>query len=475
MNRSIRKCAKEISVILFVKHPFIGPFLVLLCCELPWMFAFWPGTLQYDSCGQLLQYLGVGKMTGHHPVPVTILMGILLDIGRIVFQSDNAGIFLYTLLQFMVQCTVISYGFCVLKRLHVPLWFCSISLIFYGFFPLLPNWGISYVKDSGYYICFMLLTLSMLDNFCISEEQPAIWKQLVWIVGLVGVSAFRNDGRYVAFLATVVVLFFRRKYWKNCIIGAMGVFLFLFLVEGVYMPLRNIPSGSVREALSVPLLQTAGYIKEYPDEITDEEKDVLIRVFEVNNLSEIADRYDCMISDRVKDVFLEYPDKGQLSAYLKIWWVQLKKHPLTYLQVYWTHCDGYFNPLKNVYEDIIGWFGILEGESRTDEYLNVHFIAERQNQRTALEKWSYFLYNLPIIGILYHTGTYTWIMLGSLLFLLLKKRKRDLLVVLPGIVVLMICTVSPLNASVRYYLPVMAAAPIYIGWCFSGKSEQGEL
>ena len=431
--------------------------------------AFWPGTLQYDSCGQLLQYLCVGKMTGHHPVPVTVLMGLFLDMGRMFFHSDNVGIFLYTLSQSIVQCAVIAYGFCIFKRLGLPIWFCFVSLMFYGFLPLLPNWGISYVKDSGYYICFMLLTLSMLDNFGIEEQQASGWKQLIWIAGLLGISAFRNDGRYVALTAIIGVILFCRKYWRKCIIGAVGVFLFLFLVEGVYMPLRNIPSGSVREALSVPLLQTAGYIKEYQSEITVEERETLISVFEVDNLGEIAQRYDCMISDKVKEIFLEYPDKGQLLDYLKVWWAQLKKHPLTYLRVYWVHCDGYFNPFKNVYEDIIGWFGILDGQSRTDEYLNVYFIAERQELRLTLEKWSHFLYDLPVINLLYHTGTYTWIMLGSLLVLGVKKRKKDLFVIFPGIAVLMICTVSPLNASIRYYLPVMSVAPIYIGWCLKKK------
>lgn len=470
MRAEMKKYMKGISEAIFIIHPFAGPLLILVCCGLPWWLAFWPGTLQYDSCGQLLQYLGVGKMTGHHPVPVTILMGMFLEVGRTFFHSDNAGIFFYTLLQFTLQCIIISYGFFVFKQLRVPLWFRWVSLLFYSLFPLLQNWGISYVKDSGYYICFFLLTLSMLDAFS-PEEQPAIWKQLIWVVALVGVSAFRNDGRYVALLAVVGVLLFRRKYWRTCLAGAATVFLFLFLVEGVYMPLRNIPSGSVREVMSVPLLQTAGYIREHQDEITGEEQEAIIGVFEVDELSEIADRYDHMISDAVKDVFLEYPDKEQLNAYVKVWWAQMKKHPITYLRVYWEHCNGYFNPLRKCYEDIIGWFTILDGQSRSDEYLDVHFISETGNLRAALEKWAYFLYDLPVTGLLYHPGTYTWIMLGSLLLLISKKRKKDLFVILPGIVVLMICTVSPLNASVRYYLPVMAAGPVYIGYCFGEKNR----
>lgn len=469
-NRMKRR-VKAISKTIFTDHPFMSTFLILMCCEIPWWFAFWPGTLQYDSCGQLLQYLGVGKMTGHHPVPVTILMGIFLDIGRVFFHSDNAGIFIYTLLQVIMQCIVISYGFCVFKRYHLPLWFCWISLAFYGLFPLLPNWGISYVKDSGYYICFILLTFSMVDAFGMEEEQVRVWKRFIWIVALIGLSVFRNDGRYVAAMAIIGVALFRCRHFRTCLIGAGCVFFFLFMVEGVYMPLLNIPSGSVREAMSVPLLQTAGYVKEYQKEITVEEYTELMNVFEVDELSEISDRYDSMISDRVKDVFLEYPDKEQLISYFKVWWAQLKKHPLTYFQVYWEHCSGYFNPLMRCYENIIGWFTILEGQSRTDEYLDIYFIADRENLRAGLENWSHFLYEFPLTCWLYRTGVYTWIMFGSFAYLILNKRKRDIFIILPGIIVLVVCTVSPLNASIRYYLPVMSVVPVYIGYCMKENSR----
>lgn len=458
---------ERISGFLFTAHPFAGPFLVLMCCGLPWQLAFWPGTFQHDSCGQLLQYLGVGEMTGHHPVPVTLLMGILLDVGRSFFHSDNAGIFLYTLLQYTVQCAVISYGFCVWKRFRLPVWFRWAALAFYGVFPLLPNWGISYVKDSGYYICFLLLAFSMLDTFDVEEGGgKTSWKRLLWIGALLGVSFFRNDGRYVAFAAVIGAVLFRRKYFRVCLAGAGCVCLFLILVEGVYMPLRKIPPGSVREMLSVPLLQTAGYLEEYQDELTAAEQDAIMDVFEVGGVSEIPDLYDSMISDRLKDVFAEYPDRGQLTAYLKVWLAQLRKHPLVYLRVYWEHCSGYFNPLQTCYEDIIGWYTILDGQGRSDEYLDISFIAGRQGMRSGLENWSRFLYDFPLTGWLFHTGVYTWVMFGSLLCLILWKRGRDIYLYFPGIVVLLVCTVSPLNASVRYYLPVMAAAPVYVGYLF---------
>lgn len=473
MVRKVRERIKKISEIIFDEHPFIAPFLILVCCGLPWWIAFWPGTLQYDSCGQLLQYIGVGKMTAHHPLPVTIVMGVLLDIGRTVFHSDNVGIFLYTGVQFLTQCFVISYGFCVFRRRKIPVWVRWVGLGYYSIFPLFPNWGISYVKDTGYYISFLLMILLMTDVLLNGDGQTIRWQQTLWVVSLLGLVAFRNDGRYVVAITVAALLLFARKYWKTWLFGAVVVVLFLVIVEHIYMPLRNIPAGSVREVLSVPLMQTANYLNRHMDEVTEEEAIVLTSLFEGDDLTKVAEAYDEMISDDVKGRFKEYPEKRELIAYFKVWRTQFIRHPETYIDTFWKHCDGYFYPGRKCYADIIGWFKILDGQSRSDEYLDIHFGMKTQSFREKLEQWAYLLYELPVIGWLYRPAVHTWIMVGCLA-ILLWRRKREFLVILPGIVVLLICMVSPLNASVRYYLPVMAAMPVYLGICEVRKKKDTE-
>lgn len=461
---------KRLSQFIFEKHPFLGPFILLVCFGIPWWIAYWPGTLQYDSCGQLLQYLGVGRMTGHHPLPVTMVMGILLDVGRVLFRSDNMGIFLYTGIQFLAQCSVISYAFCVFRRMNVPVWMRWFGLVFYALFPLLPNWGISYCKDTGYYISFLLFTLVITDVFLKEDGGVGHLQGALWIIALLGVAGFRNDGRYVIIITAAALFLFAGKYRKTYLKGLGAVILFLGLVEHVYMPVRNIPPGSVREALSVPLMQTANYLGRYGDEVTGEEEAVLASLFTEGNLTEVAEAYREEISDDVKEKFKEYPDRQELTAYLKVWWKQFTKHPGIYVETFWKHCDGYFNPGRKCYGDIIGCFKILDGQSRSDEYLDVYFVEKNKPFRDKLENWAYFLYELPVVGLLFRPAVYTWLM-AVCFFCLLRKKRKETLAILPGIVVLLICTVSPLNASVRYFLPVMAALPVYLGLC--AKREKG--
>lgn len=442
-------------------------FILLFVSGLPWLIAYWPGTLQFDSCGQLLQYLGVGRMTGHHPYPVTMLMGITLSVGRKLFHFDNAGIFIYIFMQFLVQCLVVAYALYVLKkRIAVPIYAFIPIVLFYTVFPLIPNWGISYGKDTGYYICFLLFVTCMLDIYFPDNGDGKLWKKLLHVCATVGLVLFRNDGRYVVLISLFVLLVFYKKQWKTIVATVAFALCMLFLVEGICMPVQKIPKGSVREALSVPLLQTAGYVKTYPEEITEGEEQVLKQVFRIETKSQLADAYDSEISDPVKDLFLEYPTKGELLQYVKLWFRQFLKHPFLYVKLFWNHCSGYFNPFEVCYDNIVGWFKILDGEERVDEYLNIHFYPQTKGFRGALESWVDLLVKLPITALLFRPACYTWCLFIVFLLSFRKIDKKITYAFVPPFIVLLVCMFSPLNGSIRYFLPVMVTLPIYFGLCF---------
>ena len=62
------------------------------------------------------------------------------------------------------------------------------------------------------------------------------------------------------------------------------------------MPLNNVKEGPVKEMLSIPLQQTARYIREYYEDITEDEAVILEAVFE-EELEVIGEEYEhCYIS-----------------------------------------------------------------------------------------------------------------------------------------------------------------------------------
>lgn len=53
----------------------------------------------------------------------------------------------------------------------------------------------------------------------------------------------------------------------------------ILLINVVYVKMNHISGGSIREALSVPVQQTARYVKQHYNEMTPEELKVLQAVF----------------------------------------------------------------------------------------------------------------------------------------------------------------------------------------------------
>ena len=173
---------------------------------------------------------------------------------------------------------------------------------------------------------------------------------------------------------------------------------------------------------------------------------------------------------KLKDVFISRPDSNVLKSYFCVWWQQLLKHPGTYVQAFLNHTYGYFYPDKRASwegEDI-GVFEIAESP-----YYDINFGIEDNWGRNVLEGYARLVKNTPIIGTLYSVGSHTWILLGCVFYLSAKKKWKDLVVYIPGLCIVVVCMFSPVNACVRYMLPVMALLPVHLGWHMQNRDASG--
>ena len=462
-----REAGNKIEKWLFEDCSFWGALLLIWLFETPWLISFLPGTLEPDAKHQLLMALNYVEITGHHPVIVTKLMGKCMYIGRILFGNDTMGIFVYTFSQFITQSLVFAYTSYVLGKIKVPICLRWVTLAYYCIYPIFPMWGITMVKDTGYYI-LILLFVAALVHLLREQDTRFNWlPRVLLVLSIGGISCFRKDGCAVVIVVMLCAILVYRKYWKIFLLGIVTCFSCFLLVNKVYMTYENIPGGSVREMLSIPLQQTARYVKEHYDEIASDEVEVLQEIFAVE-LEQLAEIYHPELSDPVKQMFLLEPTDEQLKAYLDVWWQQFLKHPDTYIQAFFNHTYGYYYPgAKESWEgEDIGVFNISECT-----YFNINFIIEDFVGRELLEEYSRFVKRIPIIGMLYRVGLHTWILLGCICMLIAKKRGKELVVYLPGICIVAICIISPVNTCVRYMLPVMALLPIHLG-CLTKKMDE---
>lgn len=457
----------RLGKLLFEEHPFAGPLVFLLVTGLPWLVAFFPGTLQWDAHGQLWMTLGAIEQTSYHPVFITNYMGGCITLGRMVFGSDSVGLLFYCLPQFVVQSLVFSYVMTVLKRLKAPVLFRWGALLFWGVFPYFQIWGYTMVKDTPYYVAFVLLMAVAVD--VLGSDKAKRYHYVLMAVAASVMALSRNDGRYVLVIGLIALILCYRKYWRIWTVGLAACVVLLVVEEQIYMPTAGIGKGPAGEMLSVPLQQTARYLRDHYDEVTPEEAAVLQEGFELS-LEEMAARYRPMISDSVKSVFVDNPDGDYMKRYFKVWFAQFKKHPDTYVQAFLNQIYGYFYPNCPNYGDYLTVTYLGNADYLKDDYLDLEFGIQNNWLREFLRHTIYTVEKMPGLSLLYGCGIYTYLLLGAAIGLLSRKKWRELAVLAPAFCVLLICMVSPVNGYLRYMMPVMAAVPVWGTWWYRGIS-----
>ncbi len=459
---------------LFVRHPFLGPLLVMAVCDIPFLISFAPGLLHADAQYEMWMYLGAATWTGHYPVAYTWLMGQLLHISRTLCGMDGLAVFIYTSTQCVVQWSVFAYANYIFGKLKVPVILRWFSLIYFAIYPFWQYWGFLVVKDSAYYIAFLLLVLLLVH---ILIEGRIQWFQWLLLAGSsVALAHTRTNGTYVlvVFCGLLVVIY--RKYWKVCVPILLSLVVSCYMVENIYMVQKGIASGGVGEALSIPLQQTARYARDHYDDITEEEMEILTHICQMD-MQTFGEVYNPEISDPVKAGFIAHPTMEELTSYFKVWFAQLMRHPDTYIQAFLNHVYGYFYPNREDFWEGIGHYGLFQGKQYWDDgVLNYKFMVKDRKARDLFEQGAHWVKRLPLIGMLYSCGFHNYILIACIVFLLANKRYRDMLILVPSILTVLVCLVSPVDAYIRYMLPVMAAMPVNIAWCYYAvaKAKAGE-
>lgn len=231
----------------FAKAPGRASSLLIGAAWLPWVAVFWPGSVDWDSWGQISQVLGVQEMTAHHTVLSTWLHGWLFQLGR-ALGSDNLGVFLYIVLQFLVCAWVFGQVTAFAARLG-----CSrgVQYAVTAFFALDPVWGAfiqTQVKDTLYTGLFVLFVLKTADLLLFPQEWQGSRPRLT-AYAVLGVLCclLRKNGIYavvpmlLASAFTVSEKRLRRPVLAVLLAVCIGSFGFDTFTEKVL----DIPAGSV--------------------------------------------------------------------------------------------------------------------------------------------------------------------------------------------------------------------------------------
>lgn len=464
----------------FSNHTFGISLLIILIGWGVYIVAFYPTIITIDALNQLKAFFGLKNyytdsaillsenmlITNHHPVLHTLLLGGAVKLGRLL-SNDNLGLFLgYSVLQIGVLASTFAYSLKYLKQNGVKNRFIYLALLIYTFVPVFPFYAMTATKDV-LYTAFVILLIIEIHKIVTQNTKLQI-KRIVYLIVLsLLVSLMRNNGIAIVISVWIAVLFYSKKNRKR--IGVILLtFSSMFLVYvQVLLPYFQISQVSKREILSIPFQQTARYVKTYEQEVTGEEKDVINKVLKYDVIKQ---NYTPTISDPVKGTYNKYASKEDLREYFKVWKDQFIKHPGVYLEATINNVYGYFYPSLSddyiYYQDInhpllkiIANYGYMNYK---EEFMNYSFNNNLEGTRNALIKVAKKFQYLPVLGEIVNIAINNWIVIMLAIYLIVKKKGKYLIVLLPSIISIAVCIISPVNNCFRYAMPIIFANPFIL-------------
>lgn len=456
---------------LFEDHVIAGVMLSVFLFRLPYLIAFFPCSMSWDGGAQICDFYGLFDKTAifsdHHPPMVSYLYGSVAYFSQ-QWGIPNLGMFVIPLGQTCLSAFAVAKVCLLEKKLKTPYGIRWATLAYFVLFTVWNIFDVTYIKDSIYWQLSLLFAVETAS--CI-VDQEAFWsrRKNLFLLFLYGVlmTQTRNNGIFVL-LFTLPALFIIVKRDKKILFGgaAAAAFIMIYFINNMLYPALGVVNIEVKEdTYCIMFQQTAKYGQDYPEDVTDEEREFLNRMFDYEELVTV---YNPQLADWVKNCLkiCEATSADGTNAefaavkkeYFCVWFNQLKRHPLSYINTFLECSYGYYYPEVKPYKEGMGFYE-MDRNMFTQGMHDARQIQAFAPARFFLEQISKIQY-LPGIGLLYRCGFYTWCVLFAVDYLLVRKRYREVVIAIPAIVNILVCLISPVNTCIRYAMPTMCLIPL---------------
>ena len=462
-NRLLKKLDIWLETIL-EKKSLLKLWLVLLICWAPYIVINYPAIVHADS-GVMLSQFESGALFNHHPVVQTIVWGGFVKGIADITGSYNAGVFAFAFIQYVYGSFIMALLFDFVLKKSCPKTMVFVAVLIAALSPAYARNITSVCKDSNYSLYVMLMvwlifkTVDLEDRMI--KENRNLYLLPLWTFTILLVCFAKKNGMHLVLLTFIPLVIYLRKFRRLCVVliaffalGAGGYFVGEYIIEDVY----NIGNDDMQETYSIPFQQTARYVRDFGNEVTEDERAAIDSVLDYGVL---AEKYKPELSDPVKSTFKGESSKEDFGRYIGVWFGMFFKHPGTYIQATMNNIYGYFYP------ENLGYY--------TDVYYMSMCIDENKIYAPpALKKASEVLCdmnmrsrNLPIAGLFSSMGFYVWLdIFAAVYFWFFKKDKKFFIYNLPALITILICIASPANNTMRYGLVTIFSAPLMMCMCF---------
>ena len=453
---------------------------------LPYYFIFYPGTSNEDTVIMIMEYFHVPSyilkltpvqgenifLTDHHPYLLILLFGRFIQLG-LDMGDVRKGVAIYSLLQMLLLSGIFASAIAYLNHVGVARGRVIAVLLLIMFFPIFPMYAICMLKDTIYAALCLPFILMLHEIF---HTRGDVLRDPRFLVGMaVDGMLMMLTKKYAVYLLViigVVIIINYKLHWKQ-ILCAFAVPILVFQVGYIHLllPANSVAPGGVQEGLSVPFMQTARYITEYPDEVTEEEKEVIDRIIPYKYWTKC---YRPKLSDDLKEKYRQTATEEDLKAYFKIWFAMFLKHPGVYFEATFHNTYEYYDVDKISSLVYYEWNTYLSDHPRRyadAAYLIVSHDEETRAKRYVVNQIVLALEKVPILNIFAAVGLLPWLIIFAFL---MNKRRGKPVASLPWLLpwlTFLVCLTSPDNGNYRYIMPTMFALPFLLVLLFLPKGK----
>ena len=123
-----------------------------------------------------------------------------------------------------------------------------------------------------------------------------------FFLSMIGICFWRNNGIYVVIISFIVLLISKTmKSYKKSVAFMLALIMLLYYGMNAWVyPMLNVQKGSTREMLSLPFQQTARYLRDNPQDVTEDEKKIISAVLDYEKIPEL---YNPNIADYARNTF----------------------------------------------------------------------------------------------------------------------------------------------------------------------------
>lgn len=437
-------------------------FLFLLLCWLPVLLAVYPGFFVYDAQDEYLQ-VASRTFSTHHPLVHVLLLGGIICAVHKVTDSYNLGIACYTVFQMILVSGGFTFLLSYLRKKKVSKTLRFISMLYFGFFPVIVMFTLCSAKDALFSTALLLLLICLLE---MNLDSDSFFTSKGWLL-LIGASAtgmmlLRNNGLYAFVFLIPFLAFYQKKYRKRVLIWAAISIAGCLLINGGLRVAFQADDSENQEILTVPIQQLARTYKYEPEAFSEEDVKTLHEILP----EEALVMYNARLSDPVKYRFRNDAFAADKVKYIKLWAKIGLKKPLSYINAWLMTSYGFWYPdtVINVYAGNSVFTFTYEDSS----YFG--YEVELPGVRDSKIPWLDEVYRrlsleieqekVPIVSMLFSPGGLFWLFAFVFSYMLYRKNYH---ILMPCIMVLAVWLTVILGPTYlpRYVLIFWFGLPLF--------------